>query len=68
MTTATFNVPNIHCGNCVNTIQMELGEMEGVTSVTANNETKKVEVTFDTPATEEAIITLLAEINFPAAE
>ena len=66
MTTVTFNVPNIHCGNCVNTIQMELSDVDGVSSVIANNETKQVEVTFDAPVTEEALVALLAEINFPA--
>ena len=67
MTTITFNVPNISCGHCVNTIQMEVGEIDGVTAVTASNETKQVEVTFDSPATEDAIITLFAEINYPVA-
>ncbi len=68
MTTVTFNVPTISCGHCVHTIQTEVGDLEGVTSVTASNETKQVEVSFDAPATEEAIVALLAEINYPVAK
>ena len=68
MTTKTYSVPSISCGHCVNTIQMEVGEMAGVQSVTANAETKMVDITFDAPANEEAIKDLMAEINFPVAE
>ena len=67
MTTTTYSVPAISCGHCVNTIQMEVSEMEGVASVTANAETKMVEIIFDAPATEEAIKSLLTEINYPVA-
>jgi copper chaperone CopZ len=67
MTTITYTVPNISCGHCVHTIQMEVGEMEGVSTVTASNETKQVEVTFGPPASEDAIVALLAEINYPVA-
>ena len=67
MTTTTYSVPSISCGHCVNTIQMEVSEMEGVASVTANAETKMVEIVFDAPATEDSIKSLMAEINFPVA-
>ena len=68
MTTTTYSVPSISCGHCVNTIQMEVGEMAGVESVTANAETQMVEIVFDAPANEDAIKSLLAEINYPIAE
>ena len=68
MTTVTFNVPAISCGHCVHTIQTEVGDLEGVSSVTASNNTKQVEVSFDAPATQEAIVALLAEINYPVAK
>ena len=68
MTIVTFNVPTISCGHCVHTIQTEVGDLEGVTLVTASNETKQVEISFDAPATEAAIVALLAEINYPAAK
>jgi len=65
MTTITYNVPAIHCGHCTHTIEMEVGELQGVQTVKADLDTKKVEVTFDAPAHEEQIKTLLAEIEYP---
>ena len=67
MTSKTYLVPSISCGHCVNTIQTEVGEMDGVQSVIADAATKIVEITFDAPASEESIKALLAEINYPAA-
>ena len=66
MTTVTYNVPAIHCGHCTHTIEMEVGELQGVQSVKADEATKKVVVTFDAPANEAKIKSLLAEINYPA--
>ncbi|HET6598211.1 MAG TPA: copper ion binding protein [Anaerolineales bacterium] len=66
MTTVTYTVPAIHCGHCIHTIEMEVGELSGVQSVKADENTKKVQITFDAPASEEKIKELLAEINYPA--
>ena len=66
MTTVTYNVPAMHCGNCTRTIELEVGELQGVQSVKADLDTKKVKITFDTPASEQTIKALLAEINYPA--
>lgn len=66
MTTVTYNVPAIHCGHCTHTIEMEVGEMQGVQSVKADQNTRNVQITFGAPATEEKIKSLLAEINYPA--
>lgn len=65
MTTITYTVPAIHCGHCTHTIEMEVGELQGVQAVKADLDTKTVEVTFDPPASEEQIKTLLAEIEYP---
>ena len=65
MTTVTYNVPAMHCGHCTHTIEMEIGELQGVQNVKADLDTKKVEITFDTPASEEKIKALLAEIEYP---
>jgi len=67
MKTLIFDIPNISCHHCVHTIQTEVGELEGVQSVTADAAAKKATVVFDAPATEEKIKELLAEINYPAA-
>ena len=68
MTTVTYNIPGINCGHCVHTIQMEVGELPGVSLVEASADSKTATVTFDAPATEEAIKSLLVEINFPATD
>lgn len=60
-----FNVPAMHCNHCVHTIEMELGEIEGVKSVSADLDSKTVQVEFEPPATLEGIIETLKEINFP---
>lgn len=67
MTTVSYTIPNISCKHCVHTIKMELSELEGVRSVEADPQTKEAIITFDAPATEEAIKALLAEINYPVA-
>jgi len=66
MTTVTYTVPAISCGHCTHTIETEVGELVGVQSVKADEATKKVVITFDTPASEETIKALLAEIDYPA--
>ena len=67
MTTVTYLVPNISCGHCVHTIQTELSDVQGVKSVVANQDTRKVEIVFDTPATEEKLKALLVLIEYPVA-
>jgi copper chaperone len=65
MTTVTYSIPNISCNHCVHTIQSEVSDLAGVESVQANLEKQQAVITFDAPATEEAIKQLLAEINYP---
>ena len=67
MPTKIYTIPNISCGHCVNTIQNELADLDGVQKVVANQVTKQAKVTFEPPASEEKIKTLLAEINYPVA-
>jgi len=66
MTTITYDVPAIHCGHCVHTIQSEISELEGVSRVVASETTKQVTIEFAAPTTESKIEALLAEINYPA--
>lgn len=65
MTTIIYSVPAIHCEHCTHTIEMEVGELQGVQSVKADLDTKKVEISFDDPTNEQTIKALLAEINYP---
>jgi copper chaperone len=68
MTSVTYKVPSIHCGHCVHTIEMELGDLKGVTAVKVDLETKTVRVDYQAPATLEQIKDTLKEINYPPEE
>ena len=65
MTTKTFVVPNISCGHCTSTIELELTDLAGVSSVDAEQESKQVTVTWDSPATWDSIEALLVEFIYP---
>lgn len=68
MNTLTLNVPNISCAHCVHTIQTEVGELPGVKTVEANQQTKVVTIAFEPPADRAGIEALLAEIDYPAEQ
>ena len=67
MKTVTYSIPNISCGHCVHTIQMEVSELPGVQSVIADQVSQQATITFEPPASEDQIKSLLTEINYPAA-
>jgi copper chaperone len=64
MQTKTVKVPSISCMHCVHTIQTEVGELKGVTKVTASKDTKMVTVEWQEPQTWDAIKALLDEIHY----
>jgi copper chaperone len=68
MQSKTFEVPNISCGHCVMTVQNEVGELNGVSMVQADQDSRMVTVEWDAPATWEQIKATLTEINYPPAE
>ena len=68
MKTVTYSVPNISCNHCTHSITMELSDIEGVSEVDANVQTRLVTVKFTEPATEEILKSTLATINYPAVE
>jgi copper chaperone len=55
MSEKTVTVPNISCGHCTHTIEMELGELPGGISVKADKNTRNVIVSWQPPATWETI-------------
>lgn len=67
MITKTFKIPSIHCKHCAMTIKTELNDLVGVKSVDVDVEGKSADVTFDAPATEAALVSLLEEIGYPPA-
>ena len=67
MTTKTFEVPNIGCNGCVQSIKNELNELEGVVSVAGEVESRMVTVEFDDPASWEKIASTLEAIDYAPA-
>jgi len=67
MSTKTYNVPNISCGHCVNTIERELKELSGVLSVKAEEASKNVTVDTVDEKTQASVEATLAEIGYPVA-
>ena len=65
METVKYSVPSIHCGHCVRTIEMELGDIKGVASVKADLDSKTVVVDIHPPATEDLVVATLKELNYP---
>jgi copper chaperone CopZ len=68
MESKTLSVPNISCGHCVMSIQRELNDLEGVSEVTGDPDSKEITVTWDAPATLDQIKATLQEISYPVAE
>ena len=68
MSSKTVEVPNISCGHCVKTIEREVGELAGVSAVSAREESREVTVEWDDDATSwDRIEDLMKEINYPPA-
>ena len=67
MQSKTFTVPNISCGHCTHTVEMELGDLAGVKSVKADIDSKQVVVEWDDPATWSQIEAPLVELNYAPA-
>ncbi len=67
MKTVTYTIPNISCMHCVHTIKTEVSELDGVKTVDANAQSKQATIVFESPASEDQIVALLKEINYPPA-
>ncbi len=66
METKTIKVPAINCDHCTRQIKEEVGEIDGVSAVTADVNTKEVTISWQPPADWNAIDAMLNEIGFPA--
>lgn len=63
----SFKIANISCGHCTKTIENELNELEGISSVQSSIADKTVTVEWGAPVSEDKIRAVLKEINYPAA-
>ena len=69
MTSKTVKAPSISCGHCVATIEREVGELEGVDEVKAEQVTKTVKISWDPDTTDWVVIEdLMTEIGHPAVD
>jgi copper chaperone CopZ len=69
MSDRTVQVPNISCGHCVRTIEREVGELDGVTSVSAEAATREVRIEWDDSRTDwEEIRKRMEDIHYAPAE
>jgi P-type Cu2+ transporter len=60
------STPAIHCGNCISTIESQIGKLHGVEAVRANLSFKRVSLTYDgSKRSLEAIVSKLVELGFP---
>ena len=62
-----YTVPNISCGHCTATIERELRLVEGVESVKADLDSKRVDVSVRDAAILPAVEATLVEIGYPVA-
>ena len=69
MTSKTVNVPGISCGHCVATIEREVGELAGVSSVKAEQSSRNVTISWDPDTTDWVVIEdLMKEINYAPSD
>lgn len=66
MTTKTYQVPNISCHHCTATIERELKMVNGVESVKAELDGKRVTVQVQNDQVLPEVEQTLAEIGYPA--
>lgn len=64
----TFQVPNIGCNGCVNTIKSELKEVPGVSAIEGDVDTRTVTIEYNAPATWDTIVSRLVEIDYAPAQ
>lgn len=64
----TVHIPAISCKHCVMTIERELGELDGISSVKGNLSTRMVTVKWKPPLTWERIVQTLEDLGYPPEE
>jgi copper chaperone CopZ len=65
----TVKVPSISCGHCVSTIEREVGDLEGVASVSGEQTSKSVTISWDPEVTDWVVIeNHMKEIDYGPAD
>ena len=68
MDSKTFQVLNMTCNGCVNTVRTEVESVSGVVNVDINKPSQLVTVEWEAPATWDAIKDALTEIDYTPTE
>lgn len=64
LTTLTYNIPAVHCPHCKVTIERELSQLAGVSSVSVDVDAREAVIRFEPPATRTAIEERLADTGY----
>lgn len=64
MQTLILHIPSMQCSHCISKIQTFVSEVEGVQEINFNLDSKIIEVSFSSPATEENIKEAIMECGF----
>lgn len=68
MTDKTFEVPDVHCGHCVSSIEGAVGKLAGIDAVDVDLDTHTVAVRYDeTELTTEAIVEAIEDQGYAVA-
>ncbi len=69
MANKTVTVPGISCGHCVATIEREVADLAGVSSVKAEQNSREVTISWDPDTTDWVVIEdLMKEINYAPSD
>lgn len=61
----TFNIQNLKCGGCANTIITQLSKLDGVSDVSVNNDTDEVSFNYANEADVDLVKTKLSSLGYP---
>ena len=64
MTEMTISVPEIHCDHCKMSIEGAVGALDGVSKAEVDVPSATVSVSFDPPATLEAIVSAIEDQGY----
>ncbi|MBY6351607.1 heavy-metal-associated domain-containing protein [Rhodococcoides corynebacterioides] len=67
MTTTSITVTGMTCAHCVNAVTEEVGALDGVTGVTVDLATGRVDVESDAPVSADALAAAVDEAGYEIA-
>ena len=61
----TLKIQNLKCGGCANTIITRISNIDGIDTVTVNNETDSVSFNYNNENTLNKAVELLSKLGYP---